>query len=267
MYGKRVSLAAVLAVFAFSSASHADNVGSQYFNNLINNGNHLYLDFSAKCQNPKLDADTRITNCIQLMQDGRNAGYDPRGYLITLYTSKHDFRHALEYANQLFDNLPSNASVGHPGAPFQIAPLQIRSEVYAEMGRYQEAMADVAVIFEIAPDEPSSYNERCWVRAVANQELDVAMADCNKSLELRPNNASVLDSRGLANYKVGRLNEALADYSAAVSDDKNLMDALYMRGVIERKLGDTAKGDADIAEATEKFPILPGLIAAYGVNP
>jgi tetratricopeptide (TPR) repeat protein len=161
---------------------------------------------------------------------------------------------------------PSSASTGRHSSA-DIPSLEERSEIYAEAGKYAQAMADVAVIFEISPDKASSYNQRCWIRAIAGQELDLALADCNKALELHPNDAATLDSRGLVNYKAGHLQDALADYGAAVSKDSSFADALYMRGIVERKLGDTATSDTDMAKAVQEYAILPGLTTARGVTP
>src|SRR6185369_10684600 len=40
-------------------------------------------------------------------------------------------------------------------------------------------------------------NARCWARALAGQELDLALTDCNNALRRSPNAAAILDSRGL----------------------------------------------------------------------
>jgi tetratricopeptide (TPR) repeat protein len=92
------------------------------------------------------------------------------------------------------------------------------------------------------------WNERCWARAIIG-ELQKALDDCNKSLELAPNVATTLDSRGLTHLKLGNWNAAIADYDAALRQQRALPTALYGRGLAKLKRGDLAGGKADMAAA------------------
>ncbi|HEY5339283.1 MAG TPA: hypothetical protein VIJ85_13835 [Rhizomicrobium sp.] len=220
-------MTAAVAAFALANAAQSNPIGPNYF---AGAGDHLR--YAEHCEDATLDADARIGYCIGMVKDGRGGSDQAYAELATLYAAKHDYERALEYAARPFDNLSSASTVGHSSDYTEIPLLEERSEIYAEAGKYAEAMADVAVIFEISPNKAGSYNHRCWIRAIAGQELDLALDDCNKSLELHPNDAATLDSRGLANYKAGHLQDALADYGAAVSKDSNFADALYMRGIV-----------------------------------
>jgi tetratricopeptide (TPR) repeat protein len=55
--------------------------------------------------------------------------------------------------------------------------------------------------------------------------------------------------RGNAYLAAGQLDNALADYEAVLSRNSKDSWSLYGRGLIKRKQGDTAAGDADIAAA------------------
>ena len=80
-------------------------------------------------------------------------------------------------------------------------------------------------------------------------QLGLAREACNHSLQLRPNDAATLDSRGFVNLKAGDWFSAIDDYDSALKIRPNLDTSLYGRGVSKLKMGDTAGGDADIEAA------------------
>ena len=69
---------------------------------------------------------------------------------------------------------------------------------------------------EIDPKDADAYINRCWLRATANRDLTLAFADCDTGLRLAPNDANDLDSRAFLYLRLGRLDEAIADYDAAL---------------------------------------------------
>jgi tetratricopeptide (TPR) repeat protein len=69
------------------------------------------------------------------------------------------------------------------------------------------------------PDDPAAslgaWNSRCWARAIIG-ELETALQDCNQALQMRPAYSEALDSRGLVYLKMGKLDEAIADYTSVL---------------------------------------------------
>ena len=65
--------------------------------------------------------------------------------------------------------------------------------------------------------------------------------------------ANALVARGQARLLVGRSDEALSDFKAALNENPNHMRALFGRGVARQRLGDTA-GASDRDEALRKLP-------------
>ena len=65
----------------------------------------------------------------------------------------------------------------------------------------------------------------------------------------------------MKNYK-----RALADYNAALALDPKHATSLYVRGIIKRKLGDTAGGNADIQAAGKINPEVAESYAPYGLT-
>ena len=75
-----------------------------------------------------------------------------------------------------------------------------------------------------------------------------------------------MTNRGLVYLKLGRLDEAIADFVAALSIDPKLAFALYGRGLARQKKGDQAGGEADIAAARALKSTIADELAKYGVN-
>ena len=110
-------------------------------------------------------------------------------------------------------------------------------------------------------------NGRCWARAIANHELEIALADCDRALKLRPGTAEILDSRGMVRLRLGQYQQAIGDYDAALKIQPKIAWALYGRGVAELKTGRTADGEADIKAAGEISPVVPTRGKRLGIGP
>jgi tetratricopeptide (TPR) repeat protein/predicted aspartyl protease len=114
---------------------------------------------------------------------------------------------------------------------------------------------------------PHALNSRCWARALAGQELDLALTDCNNALRLSPNAPAILDSRGLVYLRQGNYDRAIADYDAALRLQPKIAWSLYGRGLSRLKKGQTAAGQADIAAATALSPKIAENAARHGISP
>jgi tetratricopeptide (TPR) repeat protein len=133
---------------------------------------------------------------------------------------------------------------------------------YGRAGLFEPAIAQLNLWIAAHPkseDMPQALSARCWTRAVWGKELDVALADCDAAL--RKNKVSeVMGNRGLVLLRMGRFDDAIVQYTAAIGQQPKLAPALYGRGLAELKKGDKARGEADIAAANA---IAPGLAAQY----
>jgi tetratricopeptide (TPR) repeat protein/predicted aspartyl protease len=109
-------------------------------------------------------------------------------------------------------------------------------------------------------------NGRCWARALWGQELQAALADCDRALRLAPNSPIVLDSRGLVHLRLGDLDKAIADYDAALALRPKNAWSLYGRGLAKLKKG-VKDAKADIAAATAIDPTLSEEAKRHGIGP
>lgn len=127
--------------------------------------------------------------------------------------------------------------------------LSRRGSLNLDLKNYVQAIADADRAAELSPNSADYENQRCWNRAVANRDLEVAKAACDRSLALMPDRAHVLDSRALVYFRQGRFQAAWTDYDAAYRFDQRGASYLYGRGLAALKLGRTAEGQADIVAA------------------
>jgi predicted aspartyl protease/Tfp pilus assembly protein PilF len=108
-------------------------------------------------------------------------------------------------------------------------------------------------------------NNRCWARAMRNIELDQALADCDKAIDLEPENDGFYDSRAWLRMRRGELRKALADHDRALKLQPQNAWSLYGRGIIRRKLGETVAGQADIDAARKLMPSIDEDAGRYGL--
>ena len=139
-----------------------------------------------------------------------------------------------------------------------------RGSAYATTGDHRRAIDDYGEALKRQPGEAILWNARCHFRAVVG-DLQAALADCTESLRLRPPIVA-LGTRGFVLLKLGRLDEAIAQYDEGLKVYAKSAHALYGRGVARRKKGDVAGGDADIAAAKASKGDIADLFAQWGVS-
>ena len=137
-------------------------------------------------------------------------------------------------------------------------------------GRVDSFTSQLSQLSEILARDPANVaalNNRCWLRATYDQEIDAALADCNAALRANPRYAAALDSRGLVHLKRHDFQEAITDYDAALALDPNRGHYLYGRGLARLQLGLNAEGEADLVAAEAAEPGIARAYAGYGYLP
>lgn len=120
------------------------------------------------------------------------------------------------------------------------------------------------------PDDvrkPEALNDRCWARALAGIELPAALSDCNAALRQRPGDISFLDSRAMAELRVGNLDKALADYDVVIAKQPKSGWSLYGRGVVKQRKGDAVGAKADFEASAAVAPKLAARAKTLGIAP
>ena len=113
----------------------------------------------------------------------------------------------------------------------------LQASALKDSGRWPEAKQALETGLRIAPDQPLLLNFLGYAKLERGEDMDVAEAMIRKASELAPDDASITDSLGWAQYKRGKIDEAIATLQAAAQKDpdqaeihEHLGDALYASG-------------------------------------
>ena len=172
------------------------------------------------------------------------------------YASQHDYERAIADYDQAIKLDP------------EFAPAyNNRGGAYHMQRNYTRAIVDFDKAIALNDEYAAALANRCRARAALGQQLDLAQADCSKSLDLRPDDPSTLDTRGLVHLRGMEFSAAFDDYDAAYRLNDGQFGSLYGRGVAQLRLGRTDAGRADIAKATAHDPAVASLFAQSGITP
>ncbi|WP_448663546.1 DUF3857 domain-containing protein [Sphingomonas sp. CJ20] len=144
--------------------------------------------------------------------------------------------------------------------------VSAHATLLGEAGRTDEAVAAMDAIVKANPGNASLLNDRCWLKGTLGVQLDTALKDCTRAIEMAEQPASIYDSRALVYYRLGRMEEAVADLDAALLIAPSQTASLYLRGVVGKRTG-AKTADADLAAARLMNPRVDEDYARYGVKP
>ena len=145
------------------------------------------------------------------------------------------------------------------------------------LGRQKPAERDYKSAVAIDPIDGGIRSDRCEGLAFVGR-LEEALADCNAAInnpqfglvdfsgrkEIIP--YGVFVTRGIINVRLGKLDEADADFQQAAEHSNFLPpEAVYGRGIVRRLKGDVITGDTDIERAKDLFPRVAEHFARLGV--
>lgn len=142
-----------------------------------------------------------------------------------------------------------------------------RGNAYVSVKDYVRAQADLDKAIEMQPRYTSAFNSRCWLKAIVGSDLAGALRDCEEALHNKPRDPFILDSNGFVLFRLGRFEEAIAMYDAALKRISKKASSLYIRGLSKEKLGNKVEAEADITVAKEIDPGIADMFAQYGVGP
>jgi tetratricopeptide (TPR) repeat protein len=133
------------------------------------------------------------------------------------------------------------------------------------MQKFDRALEDYAEALKRDPKHQATLLRRCWLRAIANKELEQAIVDCDQALALHKDDADVFESRCFVHLRMGNDAKALADCDAALKLQNKSSDALFLRALVKQRKGDAAGSKDDFAAAKKAEPGIEKRFAGYGV--
>jgi tetratricopeptide (TPR) repeat protein len=141
-----------------------------------------------------------------------------------------------------------------------------RGIAYAKSDRSALADKDFAAARAKATSA-TDLNNICWQLATAGVALASALDACDSALAKGQAWPAFNDSRGFVLLRLGRYDDAIAAYDAALKAVPTFPGALYGRGIAKRRKGDVSGGDADIQAALAANANIGEEFATYGVTP
>jgi tetratricopeptide (TPR) repeat protein len=124
-----------------------------------------------------------------------------------------------------------------------------RGTAFLNKQNYVLAIDDYDHAEKFRPEDVNVLQGRCLARAVLKRDLDHALADCNRALELQPGDARILGYRALVYLRLELNETAITDYAAALEIEPKSAEYLYGRGQAKLRNGDVEGGNEDFAAA------------------
>lgn len=139
-----------------------------------------------------------------------------------------------------------------------------RAIAYVELDKYDEALADLDKTLELKPRDTLAHYFKGVVFRETNRRDD-AVEWFEKTLELDSTDADAWNDLGLIYYKEEKLLKARDHYTKALSFNPNLVTALINRGIVRTELLDLEAAIRDFDKALELAPNVGVAIANRGV--
>jgi tetratricopeptide (TPR) repeat protein len=113
--------------------------------------------------------------------------------------------------------------------------------------------------------------ERCYLKALQNQDLPGGLSDCNRALALanmrNPDNATLWANRGMVRLRQGAYDKAISDFNDTLEKQPKNVRALYGRGVAKIRQNKQKEGESDIDAAVRLSPKIKENLQAHGIGP
>jgi len=133
--------------------------------------------------------------------------------------------------------------------------LLYRSISLHRIGNHEQALTDLDKALELNSEyTPRIYCHRGSIWMLQG-DLDKAIMNFTKAIELKPQLAEAFYFRGLAEKGTGELGKAISDFSKVIDfQGEYVIDAYYERGIIESNQGNNKQAIADLTKAIEMNP-------------
>lgn len=139
------------------------------------------------------------------------------------------------------------------------------SEYAGLAGREDEAWDRLLVMVDERPDLGALHNALCWHAGMWSNNIEEAEPYCQRGVEMSGHSSSTIDSRALVYYRLGRVEDALADLDTALEKSPSQSASLYLRGVIRLEQGDH-RGKSDLLHALRISPRIDEQYESYGIS-
>lgn len=126
--------------------------------------------------------------------------------------------------------------------------IAARAQCHQDLGEYDLALADINKAIQLKPSEQSYFVLRGAIKLGKNEDIS-ALNDFNKALSIGPATSDIYERRACVLFLLNRYPDGMIDANKAVSMDSNSAGALATRGTAKIHLHDYAGADADCVRA------------------
>lgn len=137
--------------------------------------------------------------------------------------------------------------------PRDFGVLAYRAMAREKLGDKVNAERDYAAAMAAASGA-SDFNLICEALAYEGIALDRALTACNRAIELDPQEGFYRNTRGLVQFRLGRVDSALTDFDFAIAADKRRPQPFYGRALARWRNGDRAGALEDLSRARSIRP-------------
>ena len=130
-----------------------------------------------------------------------------------------------------------------------------------ELNHYQNAVAAFERAIKQGMPDRTVLPHLCAALSHTDRLTDAAY-QCSRALQILDNDPALLRARLLVYYRQGKYKDAMDDVAALLRQFPNDPLCLYERGLLRKKLGDSAGGEADINAATSRSPNVASKVPA-----
>lgn len=148
-------------------------------------------------------------------------------------------------------------------APEDVGVLAQRAQLFAVLGQADLAALDYRAAVKLKPEDAGLQVNLCLNLALANHDLDGALAACEAAVKLEPTNYEALSARGYVQLRRGAWAEAEKDFLAALALNPASPNEMFGHGLAVIKLGRAQEGRDEIASATLDSA---GLVSIWGAR-
>ena len=159
-------------------------------------------------------------------------------------------------------------------APKEAALRFELAKIYGEMRRYPAAIGQLDLWLKSHDSDSQTgpaLGDRCRYKVYLDRDVASAVDDCGRVLRLEdkkePGYVTALAFRGLAYVRLGKLDRAIDDCTAAVKLNPKQAAAYYCRGLAEARTNKKSQSDADFAEARTIAPKIDEFYEGLNLKP
>jgi predicted aspartyl protease/regulator of sirC expression with transglutaminase-like and TPR domain len=186
------------------------------------------------------------------------------------YISRAEIRLGQKNGVEALADLDAAAALAPPQGDVRLKLAQL----YAGAANFTAAIKQWDMWIESHPVDArftGALGERCYLKALQNQDLSSGLSDCNRALALadmrNPDNATLWANRGMVRLRQGAYDKAIVDFDDTLQKQPKNVRALYGRGVAKIRQNRLKDGETDIDAAVRLSPTIKENLQSYGIGP